>query len=55
MKPLIHATAGAMAMLCAPSFWTSTAIAELCLSHPAMAITGGSGFSLAGRLRCARP
>lgn len=66
MKPLIHATAGAIAMLCILSFWMSTAIAELFLSHdavaavkqailyamwvliPAMAITGGSGFSLAG-------
>jgi hypothetical protein len=66
MKPLIHATAGAVAMLCILGFWTSTAIAELFLPHsavvavkqtilhgmwvliPAMAITGGSGFSLAG-------
>lgn len=65
MKPFVHATAGAVAMLCILSFWTSTAIAELFLSHeavaavkqaiiygmwvliPAMAITGGSGFSLA--------
>lgn len=65
MRPLIHATAGAVAMLCILSFWTSTAIAELFLSHdavaavkqailyglwvliPAMAITGGTGFSLA--------
>ncbi|WP_303908170.1 hypothetical protein [Thiohalomonas denitrificans] len=65
MKPRIHATAGAVAMLCILSFWTSTAISELFLSHeavvwvkqmilyglwvliPAMAITGGSGFSLA--------
>jgi len=66
MKPLVHATAGAVAMLCILSFWTSTAISELFLTHdavttvkqailyamwvliPAMAITGGSGFSLAG-------
>jgi hypothetical protein len=58
--------AGATAMLCILSFWTSTAIAELFLAQgvvvavkqtilqgmllliPAMAITGGSGFSLAG-------
>jgi len=66
MKPLIHATAGTVAMFCNLSFWTSTAISELFLTHdavttvkqailyamwvlmPAMAITGGSGFSLAG-------
>lgn len=65
MKSFIHAAAGAVAMLCIISFWMSTAIAELFLSHqavvfvkqailygmlaliPAMAITGGSGFSLA--------
>lgn len=66
MKPVIHAGAGAVAMLCILSFWTSTAISELFLAQeavvgvkqsilqgmwlliPAMAITGGSGFSLAG-------
>jgi len=66
MKPVFHAVAGAVAMLCILSFWTSTAISELFLAQgavvavkqailqgmllliPAMAITGGSGFSLAG-------
>lgn len=66
MKPVIHASAGGLAMLCILSFWMSTAIAELFLVPtavvvvkqailygmwlliPAMAITGGSGFSLAG-------
>lgn len=65
MKPPVHASAGALAMLCIVSFWTSTALSELFMSHdavtavkqailhamwvfiPAMAITGGSGFSLA--------
>jgi len=76
MKPVIHAGAGAIAMLCTLSFWTSTAISELFLATeaivavkqailqgmwiliPAMAITGGSGFSLAsarsGRLVAAK-
>lgn len=66
MKPIIHAGAGSVAMLCILSFWTSTAISELFLAQdavaavnqailrgmwlliPAMAIVGGSGFSLAG-------
>lgn len=66
MKPVIHAVAGAVAMLCILSFWTSTAVSELFLAQgavvavkqailqgmllliPAMAVTGGSGFSLAG-------
>lgn len=66
MKPVIHASVGAVAMLCILSFWTSTAISELFLAPtavvvvkqvilqgmwlliPAMAITGGSGFFLAG-------
>lgn len=66
MKSIIHAGAGAIAMLCIVSFWTSTAVSELFLATeavvavkrailqgmwvliPAMAITGGSGFSLAG-------
>ncbi len=66
MKPVIHAVAGATAMLCILSFWTSTAISELFLTEgavvavkqailqgmllliPAMVVTGGSGFSLAG-------
>lgn len=66
MKPVIHAGAGAVAMLCIASFWTLTAISELFLAQttvvavkqtilqgmwlliPAMAVTGGSGFSLAG-------
>lgn len=65
MKPVIHAGAGSIAMLCILGFWTSTAVSELFLATgaivavkrailqgmwvliPAMAITGGSGFSLA--------
>ena len=36
MKPVIHASAGAVAMLCIASFWTLTAISELFLAQAAV-------------------
>lgn len=66
MKRVVHALAGALAMLTILSFLVATAVAEVFLSEaavaavkhaildglwvliPALAITGGSGFALAG-------
>lgn len=37
MKPIVHATAGATAMIVIASFWTATVISELLLDHSAVA------------------
>lgn len=37
MKPIVHAMAGATAMIVIASFWTATAISELLLDHSAVA------------------
>ena len=65
MKSLLHAIAGTTAMIIIASFWISTLVSEVFLTHtavaevkhgilyalfllvPLMAVTGGSGFSLA--------
>lgn len=38
MKPIIHALAGTIALLCVTVFWTATVIAEVFGDHPTVAL-----------------